>query len=350
MRFHPSRAALLVPNRRLVVPQSARRQRGFLGMAPGFLSGSGGGGGGSVGSNVKMWRIHITANNGSTSFVTVAEMQFRATSGGANLCTGGTPFASSQANTDNTSANAFDGNPSTKWTSASAPSVASPQFLGYALPTASQVNEIAVTGCITGQETLTPRDFTIQSSTNSTDGANGTWINEWSESGQTAWTGGETRIFTRTAHTGSTPWSGRLKITANNGNTHSVEVAELQFRATVGGASLCAGGFSNTNSFNDSHAPSDAFDGSSSTIWASLVAPTVASPAILAYVFPAASVIEEVAIIGCQTGDGTVALKDFVIQVSNNSTTGLDGDWADWLDVTGETGWVGGEMRTFTQP
>lgn len=151
----------------------------------------------------RYWRIKITANNGSAAYVEVKELEFHATVGGANLCTGGTAFATSSANSSNPPSGAFDGNKSatdsvgSKWASALAPSTTAPQCLGYALPTGSAVLQVALTGCITGDALLAPKDFVVQSSANSTTGMDGTWTDEWSVVGQTAWTGGETRIFNK---------------------------------------------------------------------------------------------------------------------------------------------------------
>lgn len=107
-------------------------------------------------------RVVATANNGDVSFVTIAEMQVRATVGGANQCAGGGAFASSFANVSNTPELAFDGNATTKWTSASRPTVAAPQTLGYSFPSPVAVGEVTIIGCISGQEAMGPKDFTIE--------------------------------------------------------------------------------------------------------------------------------------------------------------------------------------------
>lgn len=61
----------------------------------------------------------------------------------------------------------------------------------------------------------------------------------------------------------------------------------------------------------------------------------------------------EIAIVAVPSGEPTQtarALKDFTIQSSTDSTTGLDGTWTDEWSVTGQTGWIVGATRTFTRP
>ena len=64
----------------------------------------------------RYWRIYWTAGQGGSVAVSVREIQFRETSGGANVATGGTPIASS-----GTPTNAFDGNTANVFTLGSAP-------------------------------------------------------------------------------------------------------------------------------------------------------------------------------------------------------------------------------------
>lgn len=147
----------------------------------------------------KAWRVKITDNNGSSSFVAVCELAAFASEDGSgpNLFTGGTAAASSTANPDNAAAYAFDGNKSTKWTSSGVPSGASPQYLAYILGSAVAISSVTMTAAIAGQESYAPKTMTIQSSNDATTATNGSWSDEWVVPNQTNWTAGESRTFSR---------------------------------------------------------------------------------------------------------------------------------------------------------
>lgn len=149
----------------------------------------------------KAWRVYVTANNGG-SVVETAEIQMRATAGGATQCTGGTAFASSAAANDGngpyTADKAFDGALAPPWASASGP----PQYVGYLFPSPVPVDEFTIAARSDSMAnpipSFFPKDFTFQSSDDTTTGADGTWHDEWNVTGQTGWTVlSQVRVFTR---------------------------------------------------------------------------------------------------------------------------------------------------------
>jgi len=144
----------------------------------------------SVGSH-RYWRINITATDTGATATSLAELEFRATVGGATLCTGGTASASSTFDASHTAIEGFDGNGNTTWSSVSS---GLPAWLRYVLPSASSVNQVAIRARNEGGSTFgqTPKDFSIQSSDDGT-----TWTTEWSVTGQTGWTINEVRTFNR---------------------------------------------------------------------------------------------------------------------------------------------------------
>lgn len=154
----------------------------------------------------KSWRLLITKGNAplvSGAFVAIEEMELYAVSGGANLCTGGTPFASSSFSSGFVAAVAFDGDktqsttPNDCWASEdTAASWNSPHFLGYVLGAASNVNAFKIWNRV-NQNQAPPRDFILQSSYESTDGFNGKWVDEIVVTDQTGWSAGEAREFIR---------------------------------------------------------------------------------------------------------------------------------------------------------
>ena len=136
------------------------------------------------------WRVVITANNGHASYVTIVEMEYRAVEGGADQAAGGSATATSFANTDNLPSFAFDGSFSSKWTAASRPTNVSPQTLQYHFPLPVLVRQVAITGAISGQTDMAPRDFTIE---RSHDGV--AWEIVGTFAGVTGWAANETRLF-----------------------------------------------------------------------------------------------------------------------------------------------------------
>ena len=86
------------------------------------------------------WRVLFAWRDGNR-MVQVAEMQMRASVGGANQCSGG--VASASAGSVNAPANAFDASTATYWQSDQGAS--GTRWLQYAFATAVSVEEIAVT-------------------------------------------------------------------------------------------------------------------------------------------------------------------------------------------------------------
>lgn len=87
------------------------------------------------------WRIYATTTP-QGSFMAFAEIAFRNTYGGANIATGGTVIKSSEFSaTTEAAVNAFDGNTTTKWASASG----LPAWIGYQLSSADTVVEAMLT-------------------------------------------------------------------------------------------------------------------------------------------------------------------------------------------------------------
>lgn len=89
----------------------------------------------------RYWALLVTARPGSGNGVGLAEVQMRATTGGANIATGGTAGGASSFGF--VPANAFDGNAGTDWHNAATGGL--PVRLSYDFGSAVDVAEIAVT-------------------------------------------------------------------------------------------------------------------------------------------------------------------------------------------------------------
>jgi hypothetical protein len=119
------------------------------------------------------WRI-FAATTPQGSFMAFAEVQMRNAYGGANIATGGTVIKSSEFSaTTEAAVNAFDGNLSTKWASASG----LPAWIGYTLPSADTVVELFLTARPeVGNLNQSPTRFSLDCSADKI-----TWavVNEW---------------------------------------------------------------------------------------------------------------------------------------------------------------------------
>ena len=108
------------------------------------------------------YRLLVTSVQGATVSASIAEIEMRATYGGANLCTGGTAFADSWPNASFSPSKAFDGAASTTWISSPA---SLPHHCGYIFSTAVSVLEVSITGFASFPNNNTyPKDVSLQSS------------------------------------------------------------------------------------------------------------------------------------------------------------------------------------------
>jgi hypothetical protein len=121
---------------------------------------------------------------------------------------------------------------------------------------------------------------------------------------------------------------------SNTTDSFFCDIAEIELRATLGGADQASGG---TASASDGTA-ADAFDDDSATFLR-----LGTGPGWVAYDFGALTVVRQVAI---QAGDNAFraerAPKDFKIQYSHDGST-----WHTAAEITGETAWGISEVRTF---
>lgn len=137
----------------------------------------------------------------------------------------------------------------------------------------------------------------------------------------------------------------RLYVSAVEGGT-GVSIAELEFRETPGVAETATGGTPSASSqYNASTGPEKAFNGAEgdyTNIWSSASTP----PQWIAYQYPAPHVCRQVAIRARMDG-GTFGQTPsaFNVEYSDDGVT-----WHTAWSVSGSTGWIGNEWRTFTQP
>lgn len=278
------------------------------------LRGAGGGGGGGGPSTFRYIRVNAIATTG-TAAMSCTQMEVRETSGGSNVATGGTPSAFA-TNNGFVPANAFDNNAGTFWVSTGG---SLPYWLQYDFGSGvtRTIAEITWRSRTDGNYSEHPNCFEIIGSNDLT-----TWylIGIWPN--ETGWTLGETRTYTRPIYdTGAHAYWRMRSLSAQGGA--SVALSELEFRATAGGPNLATGGTALAGSSFDNtvggagHDEINAFDGSSSTKWAS--ASSVAD--WIGYHFASAVSINQIAVTSRNDGFFNQAPNATLVEWSDDGST-----------------------------
>ena len=147
---------------------------------------------GSLHGSRSKWRVRLISSNSNAFSAT--EVQFRATPGGSNQASGGTPFATQNYNCSSSSGcsysadKAFDGSTSTLWSSTTA---AVDQVLQYTFASSVSVGEVAWTARSDGFQGQSPTAGEVEY-WNQTEQA---WISAWNLR-TTAFSSGQTQAFT----------------------------------------------------------------------------------------------------------------------------------------------------------
>lgn len=293
----------------------------------------------------RYWRVLVLATRTADTYAAqIAEIQLRATVGGADQTTsgGGSPTASS-TNTGSSAANCFDNSASTNWVSLL--DAVLPQWVRYDFGSDVDIAEVAIqAGDTSARAARAPRTFFLQSSPDDTNWSSVAYVPD-----EAAWSTGETRSFAVASYPTDSQarryW--RLYVTATETvDAYAVGIGELYLNGTIGGADLTssdASAPSASSAFVTGQATA-AFDDSYSTRW--LSASGQALPQWIAYDFGDALGYEvriaEVGIRAPETGPER-APTDFALQSSADGAT-----WATTISVTGETGWTTSEVRYFS--
>lgn len=203
------------------------------------------------------WRVFILSNNGN-SFTGVTELEFRDTPGGADLTGSGTASAAATIQAGS-AAEVFDGSLSTfiQWSGDG-----NGKWIAYDFGVGVE-HDIVEVVMYTNKDVAArgPKDWTLQYSD---DGS--TWFESGLVCYYTAWVIGTPVTFTMPV--GTLQEYARVRWgTSETGLAGSC--AELEFRATVGGADQSTGGtFTASTTFSGTFSADKAFDDNTATFWA----------------------------------------------------------------------------------
>jgi hypothetical protein len=137
----------------------------------------------------RYWRIYITESRSTgTYFAQIAEIQFRATNGGADQTGSGTAYASSSY-VGFPASNAFDDVGTTSWLSDNA--AALPQWIAYDFGSDVDVAEILIKAADNStRATRAPKKFYVEYSDD-----NSTWTTVYISDEQAAWSISQERVY-----------------------------------------------------------------------------------------------------------------------------------------------------------
>lgn len=280
------------------------------------------------------WRVRATVIQFHGNW-SLDAIQFRGVIGGPDLAKGGTPLSSGDF-AGRPVANAFDGDSTTIWSSSAG---APPMWIGYQFPAPVAINEVFLR-CI-GDGTFYDQAMTSGVVEYSDDGVS--WTVAWTHTVMDNYTGlFEERVLQRPDPSiAMKKW--RIRPTAIQAFSNWT-CAELEFRATAGGASLCTGGTPISSSDFSGRPASNAFDGSGATIWSSNTGP----PMYLGYALASPSVVAQIRILAMN--DATFYQQSptaFLLQCCSDV---LGRAWVDAKTFSGVT-WSGAaQSQLFAYP
>ena len=135
----------------------------------------------------RYWRTYITANNGD-AYLSIAEVEYRDSSGGANIATDPLAISASESYGPNTPHRLIDGIFMSVWYTNGSPM---PHWFTYDFTSPVSLFEISMS---IHEPDRAPKDFVIQGSND-----NATWTDIAFHTGNTGWVDGEVRVFSAIA-------------------------------------------------------------------------------------------------------------------------------------------------------
>lgn len=315
------------------------------------------GGSGSAGSPLsahRYWRVHVTATAGGSTCA-IVELEMYEAEFGPNVCSGGTPSASSvvTAAVPFTAARAFDGSLADGQSSSANQDLwagsTSNEWLAYDFGAGNSraIIGIGMHGRQNAFTSQNPTAFTVEYSD---DGTN--WFSAWSVSGL-SWAAREFKrsinpSYTTTSYTGS-PWGThlywRLAIQSSQDDSTPPALAEIEMHGTPAGADQCNSGTASASStYSSSFLASNGFDNNNSTLW------SAASGAFdaqwIQYQFASAVSVAELKLTARNDTAVNTSPLAFALRYSDSSS----GPWTTAIAANQIAAWTLGLSRTYTDP
>lgn len=294
------------------------------------LIGDVGGGGGEGGP--RYWRINVvTGGNGggNTGYFSIAELEMRATTGGADL-TGGETASASDERSGFEASLAIDNDSGTSWSPSNDPAFPLYLDVDYGSDGGVEITEVSLTAR-TGYSSQMVLDFDVQYSEDDV-----TWTTAWSVSGEAAYTDGETRVFTKPVPAAVESHRYWRFVVLEPGSASYCYVCVLEFKEDELGSDLTGSGTPTAD--YDSGDADHPFDGTNATVWQGAVGK------YLQYDFGSDTEIGAVTI-QAHPSAGERSVHSFAIEYSDDAVV-----WTrDWEEASGAQ-MSDGEIRTHSAP
>jgi hypothetical protein len=282
--------------------------------------------------------VFASTNNGDADFIGVGELELLSTSFGTNVATGGTPSASSTF-AGFPASEAFDTDYQTidqRWASASTGGTNEWIMYDFGAGNETLIEQVNVFASVSEFD-QTVKDILVQYSSDSS-----SWTTAWADTititaglqfRKTQWPG-SVAGYTASPYGTHTYW--RLLVQSANGA--AISAAEVEFRATTGGADQATGGTPSVSALLIGSA-ADIFDNNNSTFWA------INGTGWIKYQFAAPVAVGQVTWRIRGDGNPTHSPNTLLVQYSDDNSV-----WTTAWQVAGSSGWGDGENRTFTSP
>lgn len=213
----------------------------------------------------RYWRLFCRVNAGDSSFTGLTEVQMRTTSGGANVCSGGTAISTGTIQAGS-AAQCFDGNTTTTLIQWSGNGAGSGFSVGYDFGSGNDKDVVELV--VWTDKDAAARGFSEFDVQYSDDGS--TWTTSWSCTA-TGWVVGTSKTFTKPSAAAHRYWRIRPFL-AFNGGTSGFGIAEVEMKDVVGGTDQCSGGTASARTAFSGAGAANAFDNSTSTVYSHNVA------------------------------------------------------------------------------
>lgn len=270
----------------------------------------------------RYWRLFVTSFN---SWLSATELEFRETAGGADVCNGGTAFASGIWN--GSIAGAFDNDTGTNWKFLGG----APVWIGYDLGAGNEkeIVEIAWRVASAGEE---PSAFAVQFSDNGQE-----WMTAWTEVGLTGFSTTAFKVMTKTPEK-TPPLAGGYHNYWRLFNWDSniwCRLAEIELRAYSNGPDLTGSGTAITSG----GVAGNAVDNNVTTYWE---ASAFGVGSWWGYNFGTGKLIRQLVITNPSNGN---APGVFDLQYSDDGVTWVAA--ATYSELSGLITWSASQTKTF---
>jgi len=133
----------------------------------------------------------------------------------------------------------------------------------------------------------------------------------------------------------------RVYITENTGSANYLDLREVEFRETIGGADATGSGTAYASSYTSPYIPANAFDNSASTLWHITNFSGITYPQWLAYDFGAGNG-KDILEFGLTANDRSQTPASFQLQYSDDNSV-----WTTTLTIGPTVEWTNGVLRVF---